>query len=181
MPKKVADFRHAYLRRRLSAPILRDLYLTCVLPSLEYGLLSWCGLGRSNFQQLEHLHRHAVHLICSNGARDQVDHNCNILLARAGLSSLRTRLDFRLAVFAHRLIHELVPDYILMETEHWFTNDLPERSKSLRHPPAVYLPWPRKRAVAGSPVYVCLSLWNSLPVNLRSGSTSDLKVYFDLH
>ena len=74
-----------------------------------------------------------------------------------------------------------VPDHIFMETEHWFTNDLPERSKSLRHPPAVYLPRPRKRALAGSPVYVCLSLWNSLPVSLRSGSTSDLKVYFDLH
>ena len=37
------------LRRRLSGPILRDLYLTCVLPSLEYGSLSWCGLSRSNF------------------------------------------------------------------------------------------------------------------------------------
>ena len=164
---------------KTNGPIQLDLYLTCVLPSFEYGSLSWCGLGRSNFQQLERLHHRAERLICSIGAGDQVDHN--LLLARAGLSSLRTRLDFRLAVFASRRIRGLVPDHILMETEHWFTNNLPERSKSLRHPLAVYLPRPRKRALVGSPVYVCLSLWNSLPVNLRSGSTSDLKVYFDLH
>ena len=94
--------------------------------------------------------------------REIVDHN--LLLARAGLSSLRARLDFRLVVFASRLIRGLVPDHILMATEHWFTDDLPERSKSFRHPPVVYLPRPRERALAGSPVYVFLEQSASEPV-----------------
>ena len=43
------------------------------------------------------------------------------------------------------------------------------------------LPRPSKWALAVSPAHVCLSLWNSLLVNLRYGSTSDLKVDFGSH
>ena len=106
---------------------------------------------------------------------DNVSHE--LLLARAGLSPLAEHRQYRLAQFASKLVHGFVPEHLLESTDHWFT-PLPERSWTLRSAVKFRLPRPKKAVLTQSPVYAALSLFNSLPDSLRSGSRSELKQHF---
>ena len=43
------------LRKRLSPLIIRQLYLTCIRPSLEYANVAWCGLTKRDQERLENV------------------------------------------------------------------------------------------------------------------------------
>ncbi len=163
------------VRKRLSGTIIRDIYLTCLLPSLEYGSLVWSGMRKGNNVQLAKIHRRAARLICGLRPLDDIDEA--ILLSRAGLESLIARADVRLAKFAVRFLNGRVPNHMSEAMQHWQQSELSSRVLTLRQPPGSRLPRPSKNILRSSPLYQAFSLWNSLPLDIRSCSFSELKNY----
>ena len=92
------------LRKQLSALVIRDIYRTCVLPSIECGSLAWSSLGKKNAQALDRIHRHAAGLITGTKLADNI--SSELLLARAGLTPLAAKRDYRLAQFAYCFLHD---------------------------------------------------------------------------
>ena len=76
-------------RKRLSPLIIRQLYLTCIRPSLEYANVAWCGLTKRDQERLEKCNRSAARLITQTMPSSDIPHD--ILLARAGIPTLLSR------------------------------------------------------------------------------------------
>ena len=163
------------LRKQLTSTVIRDVYQTCVLPVVEYGSLAWSGMGKTNAQLLDRVHRRAARLISGVKLVDNISHD--LLLSRAGLTPLVAHRHFRLAQFASRFLSNSVPAHLSEALEHW-RQSVPFRSMLLRRPPAVRLPRARKKILSLSPLFLALSLWNSLPPELRSSPFSVLKSHF---
>ena len=79
------------LRKQFSAPVIRDIYRSCVLPSIEYGSLAWSGMGKKNAQALARIHRRAARLITGTKLADNI--SSELLLAHAGLTPLAAHRD----------------------------------------------------------------------------------------
>ena len=79
------------LLRRLkcstSQLIVRDLYLYCVRPVIEYGQVAWAGLSAIDEKRLERINRSAARLISNTRLSALLPHQ--LLLARAGLEPLK--------------------------------------------------------------------------------------------
>ena len=142
---------------------------------IEYGSLAWSGMGKTNAQLLDRIHRCAARLISGVKHTDNISHD--LLLSRAGLSPLVGHRKFRPAQFASRFLSDSVPAHLSEALDHW-RQSVPHRSLLLRHPPAVCLPCAKKNILSSSPLFLALSLWNSLPPELRLSSFAVLKSHF---
>ena len=89
-------------RKRLPSLAIRHFYCTSICPALEYASVAWSGLSSTCAARLERLQRRAARLITGTGPRDHLDHD--LLLARAGLTSLSSRRQVELAVFAWKKV-----------------------------------------------------------------------------
>ena len=163
------------LRKQLSRPVVRDIYRTCVVPAIEYSSLAWSGMGKRNAQLLDRVHRCAARLISGTRLSEHVSNE--LLLSRAGLSLLASHRNFWLALFASRFLSDLVPLHLSEAMDHW-RQSVSGRALLLRRPPAVRLPRAKKKILSTSPLFLALSLWNSLPPELRTAPLAELKSHF---
>ena len=152
---KLGFLRH--LRRRLSCLIIRDLYLGCILPSLEYASAVWCDLSASDAARLERFNRAAGRLIGNISVSSQTPHA--IVLARSGLQTLTSRRQVRQISLANCVLHGCLPRHVLLATTGWRTlaDHLGDSSLVLRSSDSVRLPRPRKNCLKASLPYTCLS------------------------
>ena len=132
-------------------------------------------MGKSSSQLLDRVHRRAARLISGTRLADHVSND--LLLSRAGLTSLVAHRKFRLAQFAFRFLNGSVPTHLSDAMEHW-QQSVSSRSLLLRKPPAIRLPRAKKKILSISPLYLVLSLWNSLPSELCYAPLSVLKLQF---
>ena len=167
-----ASQRIGLLRRyskRLPLLSTRHFYITAIRPSLEYASLVWCGLSSTASERLEKVQRRAARLITNIKLSSDTPHS--ILLARAGLQTLETRRRIEQAVFAFRFLHGgSLPHHLQSGLSLWKTNKPPATS-SLRNSSHFRLPKPHKNMMKASPMYMCLSLWNSLSSNAQSSKS----------
>ena len=66
----------------LNPLIMRQLYITCIQPSLEYASIAWGGLTRRDEEKLEKCNRSAARLIANISPSADIPRE--IVLARAG-------------------------------------------------------------------------------------------------
>ena len=101
----------------------------------------------------------------------------DILLARAGLSSLLTRrLGFQV-LFVGQSLHDMVPSHLQEDLPHWFTLNKSARAQSLRNGSSFRLPRAKKEYLKRSPSYIAHSSWFSLPSSVASSSFSQIKLH----
>ena len=74
------------LRSQLPRLVLRDLYTIGIRPVLEYALVVWAGLSKSDHCRLERVNRRAAQLVTGITRSGAVPHK--ILLSHAGLPEL---------------------------------------------------------------------------------------------
>ena len=77
------------LRKRLNPLIIRQLYITCIRPSIEYASIAWGGLTRREEEKLEKSNRSAARLIANISPSADIPRE--IILARAGLPTIALR------------------------------------------------------------------------------------------
>ena len=77
------------LQKSLDQLLLRDLYLLCIRPAMEYAILVWAGLSKTEANRQEKCNRSAAGLIAKISIRADLPRH--LLLACAGLESLEVR------------------------------------------------------------------------------------------
>ena len=163
------------LHRSLPRLTIRRIYMTCIRPSLEYAAVAWSALSAGDAARLESVQRRAARLITGLPRSSDTPHD--ILLARAGLSSLSSRREGFLGRFAAQCINHLIPSHIRDSFPSWFALPKPARCRSLRNSSAVRLPRAKKTYLKKSPFYLSFALWNSLPARIVSGSFAAVAFY----
>ena len=143
--------------------------MRCILPSLEYGSVAWCGLSSTDATRLEKFNRAAGRLIANISPASHTPHN--IILARAGLQTLVSRRQVLQISFANRVLHGCLPRHILLATTSWRPAELSPQTMVLRSCDNVRLPRPKKNCLKTSPLYVSFSLFNALPSELKKNQT----------
>ena len=127
---------------------------------MEYASIAWCGLSFTASARLERVQRRAARLISNISLSSDVPND--IILALAVLQSLEARCRIEQAVFAFRFFHGgSLPSHLKSGLAHWL-KDKPPAASSLCNASHSRLPRPRQNALKFSPLYMCLSLWNSL-------------------
>ena len=161
-------------RRRLPSLVIRQLYITCIRPAIEYASLAWCGLRKGDHSTLERVQRRAARLITNLSPRSDTPHA--ILLARAGLEPLVSRREKAQACFMYRLnINKSLPSHLQRFLDSLLLTKS-SKSCSLRNSLAVRLPRARTSVLSSSPLFICSSSWNSLPSSVKqSKSLSSFK------
>ena len=163
------------LQRRLPQLVIRQIYMTCVRPVLEYAARAWSGVNAAEAKSLERTQRSAARLITGTKLSDELPHA--ILLARAGLEQLRVRRQLSLLVLARRLRRDppRAPAHLvsLFQT---FSGSAPSSTTMSLRSVSVRLPRPRTELFRRSPLYLAFSLQNSLPESVKS-SLSALTSY----
>ena len=117
--------------------------------TLEYASVAWSGMSAKDSQQLERIQRRAAWVITGEPYRSDIPPE--ILLARAGLPSLRSRREIEQLVFGFMFLQRSLPNHILEVLELW-TREKPEKTKSLRNWDAIRLPLPKKSVLTRSPL-----------------------------
>ena len=118
---------------------------------------------------LERVQRRVPRLISNLPRSSDTPHD--ILLARAGLQSLEVRRCIEQAVFAFRFVcGGSLPRHIHIGLLHWLTAK-PSATACLRNADQVRLLRPRKNILKVSPLYLCLSVWNSLSSDARASKS----------
>ena len=163
------------LRKRLSPLIIRQLYLICIRPSLEYANVAWCGLTKRDQERLEKCNRSAARLITQTMPSSDIPHD--ILLPRAGIPTLLSRRQVASVKLAFTATRGLLPAHLQATFSSW---TVPSSSHAMaQRNPCIRLPRPRKDTQRKSPFYSTFSLWNSLPTELqRSTNTNSLLLFF---
>ena len=108
-----ASAKIGYLRRlggRLDPLVLRELFLTCIRPAIEYTSVVWAGLSATDAQRLERCNRSAARLITGLSPSSDVSHD--ILLACAGFQTLGRRRQATQAVFCCRALAGRLPQHL---------------------------------------------------------------------
>ena len=165
------------LLRRLkcstSPLVVRDLYLYCVRPVIEYAQVAWAGLSAIDEKRLERINRSAARLISNTRLSAHLPHQ--LLLARAGLEPLKVRRQVAQALFVRRLLSGRLPPHLQVATDPWILLQPQRRGHSmdLRNGGCLRLPRPKKTVLKLSPLYSSFSIWNSLPQPVRSSPSRD--------
>ena len=104
------------LRKRLSPLIIRQLYFTCIRPSLKYANVAWCGLTKRDQERLEKCNRSAARLITRTMPSSEIPRD--ILLARAGIPTLLSKRQVTQVKLAFTATRGLLPAH-LQATSSW--------------------------------------------------------------
>ena len=157
------------LSKRLVALVLRELFLCCIGPAIEYARVVWSGLSASDTKRLERCNKSAARLTTRISPSADVYHEH--LLARAGIQSLQKRREPAQFMFCCRALAGRLPAHLQSVVSAW----LPGRSSHhmTRREHSVRLPRPRKS------VYTAFASWNSFPSSLKVAPTrASLTSYF---
>ena len=156
--------------------IIRQLFLTCIRPSLENANVAWCGLTKRDQERLEKCNRSAARLITRTTPSSDIPHD--ILLARAGIPTLLSRRrssgPSQTCFYSNMGSLTCSPSshLLLVNCAQFIPCDGPRN-------PCIRLPRPRKDTQRKSPFYSTFSLWNSLPAELQSSTgTNSLLLFF---
>ena len=142
------------LRKRLSPLIIRQLYLTCIRPSLEYANVAWCGLTMRDQERLEKCNRSAARLITQTMPSSDIPHD--ILLARAGIPTLLSRRQVAQVKLAFTATRDLLPAHLQATFSSW---TVPSSSHAMaQRNPCIRLPRPRKDTQRNTAVSVRKSI-----------------------
>ena len=87
--------------------VIQRMYTACVRPAMEYSSVAWFGLSLGNAEHLEHIQRRAAGLIVGEQPRSTTPHD--LLLCRAGLPTLFSRLNITLCLLAYDFVHHRLP------------------------------------------------------------------------
>ena len=165
------------MNKQLDSIVLRELYLYCILPAIEYGHVVWAGLTASDAKRLEKLNRNAARVIQKISAASDLPKN--VLLARAGLSTLSERRKTAQVLFCLKINRQSphLPHHLRTAVNFW-TSTPSTHTMSLRGD-SVRLPRPWTNCQRNSPLYSAFSVWNSLPKTLQSSPTiASIKQFF---
>ena len=105
------------LRKRLNPLIMRQLYITCIRPSLEYASIAWGGLTRRDEEKLEKCNRSAARLIANISPSADIPRE--IVLARAGLPTMASRRKASQVRLAQAAVRGRLPDHLLGTFSSW--------------------------------------------------------------
>ena len=167
-----ASTRIGFLRRlkhKTSPLVVRDLYMYCIRPILEYAHVAWAGLSVANDCQLEKCNRNAARLIASISPSAGLSHE--VILARAGLSTLSSRRQVAQSLFVRRLLTGKQPYHIRAAAFAWLSSHRPANAHNMvlrDRDGRLRLPRPKKNCLKLSPFYSAFSVWNSMPSSVRS-------------
>ena len=155
--------------------VLRELFLTCIRPAIEYASVVWAGLSATDAQRLERCNRSAARLITRLSSSSYVSHD--VLLARAGFQTLGRRRQVAQAVFCCRALAGRLPQHLQSAVSAWLP--APSAHHMSQRNTSMLLPRPQKNIMKNSPFYVAFSQWNSLPSSLTNAPTrASLSSYF---
>ena len=115
-----ASAKIGFLRRlgkRLDSLVLRDLYLCCIRPALEYACVVWSGLSTTDTLRLERCNRSAARLIARLSPSSDVSHE--LVLARAGIQTLQRRRQAAQAKFCCRALGSRLPSHLQTAVGSW--------------------------------------------------------------
>ena len=89
------------LQRQLTQLVIRQIYITCVRPLLEYASRAWSSVGATHTLLLEKAQCSVARLVTGVKLSDRLPNE--LLLARAGLEELGLRHQVSLFVLVRRL------------------------------------------------------------------------------
>ena len=168
------------LRPRLPPLAIHTLFLSCIRPVLEYASLAWSGLSSGNSERLERLQRSAARLITGTRLQDHLPRH--FLPARAGLDRLDDRRHVKCGAFGFKLAlqKDRLPAHLATFINDWLSF-VPERTstmtcRSQTNSAALRLPRPQTETLRSSPLYLCLTVLNSIPLDHLS-SLSCVEAY----
>ena len=150
------------LQRRLPQLVIRQIYIICVRPVLEYASRAWSGVGATDALLLEKVQRSVAHLITGVKLSDRLPNE--LLLARAGLEELGLRRLVSLFVLVRSLTKDppRAPSHLISAFKSFCDSSSISRSTttSLRSDSvhSIRLPRPRSELFCRSPFYVASSL-----------------------
>ena len=106
-----------WLSKRLDALVLRELFLCCIRPAIEYASIVWSGLSASDIKRLERCNWSAARLIAriSPSADVSQEH----LLAHAGIQSLQKRREAAQSMFCCRGLAGCLPAHLQSAVSAW--------------------------------------------------------------
>ena len=137
--------------------------------------MAWSGLTTTDCNRLEKLQRRAARLIAGLYVRHQTPND--VLLARAGVSSLQQRRQGQQLLFASQCFNDRIPAHLKEGLPHWFASSKSARAQSLRNCASFRLPRAKKNYLKSSPFYLSFSAWNALPPSVLSVSFSQVRQY----
>ncbi len=151
------------LRYRITPNVIRDLYIYCIRPTLEYANIVWSGLSASDIARLERCNRRAARLI-SGIDRHAIDIPHALILARAGIQLLSVRRKIAQAQFVRKMLMHRLPDHLMDAVRNWLPPKEPATpERRLRQSKIkIRLPRPRTNSLKHSPIYSASTVWHKL-------------------
>jgi len=147
------------IRRSVSRSVLKSLVVALVLSRLDYGSATLAGLPDTLLKRLQSVLNAAARLIFAARKYDHV----TPLLRDLHWLRIQQRLDFRLAVIAHRCLHGTAPAYLASEFHRVADYEARRRLRSASTA-ALDLPRTQHSTIGDRAFPVAASrVWNSLP------------------
>ena len=174
-----ASAKVGFLRRlgkRIDPLVVRDLYLCCIRPAVEYACVVWAGLSATDCHRLERLNRSAARLIARVSPSADLSHD--LILAHAGILTLHQRCQAAQAKFCHRTLAGRLPPHLQTAVMNWLRPPPSHGMTRRETASSIHLPRPRKSLFRNSPLYCAFSTWNSLPSSLRNSPTLASQLLF---
>lgn len=159
------------MSKRLDPLVIRELYICCIRPAVEYAHIVWAGLTALDCARLERLNRKAGRLILKLPAASNLPHD--ILLARAGLPTLTERRQFAQIKFCFNALYRdsRLPEHLKQAVSVWTSSQTPSSHHMTLRGGSVRLPRPWTNCQKSSPFYSAFSLWNTLPSNVQTSAS----------
>ena len=144
------------LGRHLSPTVLRDIYLFCIRPGVEYSSVVWSGLTSSDAVRPERNNRSAARLILKTSRKEDISHE--LLLSRAGLSTLEARRNVAQCAVVRKAFLGRHPGHLQKVIACWVLQSTTgsQRQSPRRNRFQVKLPRPKKVKFKLSPLFITL-------------------------
>ncbi|MCG8048754.1 MAG: endonuclease/exonuclease/phosphatase family protein [Candidatus Thiodiazotropha taylori] len=139
---------------------LNQIYLSYVLPILEYSCIVWDGCTAQDCQSLEKLQHEAARIVTGLTRSVSLDK----LYKECGWIPLKQRRHKHKLSFMYNVVHENVPSYILDIIPPLVRDATPY---PLRNNNNITIPHTRTEISRRSCIPSSISIWNSLDINLR--------------
>jgi len=155
------------IRRSVTRPVLQSLVASLVLTRLDFGCTTLAGLPARQLNRLQSVLNAAARLVYSARRSEHV----SPLLYELHWLRVPERIEFRLAVLAHRCINGTAPRYLAGELERVADTASRQRLRSASSP-ALLVPRSLHKTIGDRAFPVAASkVWNKLPPAITSLSS----------
>lgn len=131
-------------------------YFAHIQPHIDYASVIWDGISDALFKRLNSLHRRAAKLV-----NPDTTLTTEQKMTAIGILPLNKHLSYNKAVYMYKILHNQTPNYL----RKLFKSST---SKYTHHRHKLAFPKPRRDIYKTSISYSGVSVWNSLPDNLRT-------------